>query len=146
HGHRAGLRVALLDVRLRRVDAELGRLGLDDWQGELTENRLLLEPAADGLAVRPALSLNATDADEVSPGRSEEHVASLMAGLDGDEVDSAVGLVPRHRLSGERVELPLIAQIGTQALWAALRGVPAHLAQRPLSLLLLARQVRQSHQ
>src|SRR5699024_1695606 len=95
---------------------------------------------------RSALSLNATDADEVSPGRSEEHVASLMAGLDGDEVDSAGGLVPRHRLSGERVELPLIEQIGTEPLWAALRGVPAHLAKRLVGLLLLAGKVRHPHE
>ena len=128
------------------MDAELGRLGLDDWHGELTEDRSLLEPAPDGLAVRAALGLNATDAHEVSPGRSEKHVAPVVAGLDRDEVDPAVGLVPRHRLSGERVELPLVAQIGTQALGAAIRCIPAHLAQRPLGLLLLACQVRQAHQ
>src|SRR5699024_1805137 len=76
--HRAGLSVALADVGLRRMDAEHRGLGLDDRNGALTEDRGLLEPPADRLAVRSALGLNAADADEVAPGRSEKHEAPVL--------------------------------------------------------------------
>src|SRR5699024_11305796 len=120
---RAGLSVELADVGLRRMDAELRGLGLDDRHGELAEDRGLLEPAADGLAVTAPLGLHAADADEVAPGRSEKHEAPVLTALHRDEVDATSGLVPRHGLSGERVELPLVAQVRTQALGPAVRSL-----------------------
>src|SRR5699024_10014804 len=123
HRHRAGLSVALADVGLRRVDAELAGLGLDDRHGDLPEDRRLLYPAADGLAVGAAVGLNPAGADEIVPGGREKYVAAVLAGLDRDEVDATSGLVPRHGLSGERVELPLGAEVRTQALGAALGGL-----------------------
>src|SRR5699024_4375702 len=135
HRHRAGLSVALADVGLRRMDAELRGLGLDDRHGELTEDRGLLEPAADGLAVTAPLGLHAADADEVAPCRSEKHEAPVLTALHRDEVDATTSLVPRHGLSGERVEFPLVAQIRTQALGATLGGLTGHLAKRLVGLL-----------
>src|SRR5699024_5790508 len=128
------------------MDAELRGLGLDDRHGELTEDRGLLEPPADRLAVRSALGLNAPDADEVAPCRSEKHEAPVLTALHRDEVDATTSLVPRHGLSGERVEFPLVAQIRTQALGATLGGLTGHLAKRLVGLLLLAGKVRHPHE
>src|SRR5699024_5436681 len=114
--------------------------------GELPEDRRLLYPAADGLAVGAAVGLNPADADEIVPGGREKYVAAVLAGLDRDEVDATSGLVPRHGLSGERVELPLGAGGRTQARGAALGGFAGHLPEGLVSLLLLAGKVRHPHE
>src|SRR5699024_2648580 len=81
-----------------------------------------------------------------APGRSEKHEAPVLTALHRDEVDATTSLVPRHGLSGERVELPPVAQGRTQALRAAVRSLAGHLPEGLVGLLLLAGKVRHPHE